>query len=132
LLHILKNDKRDSHRRSACRARERLKNEDGEKAHSTQKPESLLYRVILSSTKPDDIVLDPFFGSGTTGAVARKLGRHFIERRRAGGGACIWHRRNAPHPRPTAVARPHIGFAAPDLRGGNPDGINGLISARAS
>jgi len=78
LLHILKNDKRDSHRRSACRARERLKNEDGEKAHSTQKPESLLYRVILSSTKPDDIVLDPFFGSGTTGAVARKLGRHFI------------------------------------------------------
>jgi len=61
-----------------CSGHERLKNRDGEKAHSTQKPESLLYRVILSSTKPDDIVLDPFFGSGTTGAVARKLGRRFI------------------------------------------------------
>jgi modification methylase len=61
-----------------CSGHERLKNEDGEKAHSTQKPESLLYRVILSSTKANDIVLDPFFGSGTTGAVARKLGRHFI------------------------------------------------------
>ena len=52
--------------------------ENGEKAHSTQKPESLLYRVILSSTNPGDVVLDPFFGSGTTGAVAKKLGRHFI------------------------------------------------------
>jgi modification methylase len=61
-----------------CSGGERLKNEDGEKAHSTQKPESLLYRIIVASTKPDDIVLDPFFGSGTTGAVARKLGRHFI------------------------------------------------------
>ena len=61
-----------------CSGHERLKDEDGGKAHSTQKPESLLYRVILSSTKKDDVVLDPFFGSGTTGAVARKLGRHFI------------------------------------------------------
>ena len=49
-----------------------------QKAHSTQKPESLLYRVILSSSKPGDIVLDPFFGSGTTGAVAKKLHRHWI------------------------------------------------------
>jgi DNA modification methylase len=51
---------------------------NGTKAHSTQKPEALLYRVLLSSTKPNDLVLDPFFGSGTTGAVAKKLGRHFI------------------------------------------------------
>jgi hypothetical protein len=51
---------------------------DGVKAHSTQKPEALLYRVLLSSTNPGDVVLDPFFGSGTTGAVAKKLGRHFI------------------------------------------------------
>jgi modification methylase len=61
-----------------CSGNERLKNDDGEKAHSTQKPEALLHRVILSSTKPGDLILDPFFGSGTTGAVARKLGRHFI------------------------------------------------------
>ena len=61
-----------------CSGGERLKGEDGQKAHSTQKPESLLYRVILSSTRQGDVVLDPFFGSGTTGAVARKLGRHFI------------------------------------------------------
>ncbi len=61
-----------------CSGGERLKDENGEKAHSTQKPESLLHRVIVSSTKPGDVVLDPFFGSGTTGAVARKLGRRFI------------------------------------------------------
>jgi site-specific DNA-methyltransferase (adenine-specific) len=51
---------------------------NGAKAHSTQKPEALLYRVILSSSKPGDVVLDPFFGSGTTGAVAKKLGRRWI------------------------------------------------------
>jgi len=48
------------------------------KAHSTQKPESLLHRVLLSSTNQGDVVLDPFFGSGTTGAVAKRLGRRFI------------------------------------------------------
>jgi modification methylase len=57
---------------------ERLKDEQGEKAHSTQKPQDLLYRVILSSSKPNDIVLDPFFGSGTTGAVAKLLHRNWI------------------------------------------------------
>ena len=57
--------------------KERIKS-NGAKAHSTQKPEVLLYRVILSSTNPGDVILDPFFGSGTTGAVAKKLGRHFI------------------------------------------------------
>ena len=61
-----------------CSGNERLKDEAGTKAHSTQKPESLLHRVIVSSTKPGDVVLDPFFGSGTTGAVARRLGRQFI------------------------------------------------------
>jgi modification methylase len=61
-----------------CSGGERLKDANGDKAHSTQKPESLLHRVIVSSTKPGDIVLDPFFGSGTTGAVARRLGRRFI------------------------------------------------------
>ena len=58
--------------------KERIRTKKGAKAHSTQKPEALLYRVLLSSTKPGDVVLDPFFGSGTTGAVAKKLGRHFI------------------------------------------------------
>jgi modification methylase len=61
-----------------CNGKERLKDADGDKVHPTQKPESLLYRVILSSTKPGDVILDPFFGSGTTGAAAKKLGRHFI------------------------------------------------------
>jgi modification methylase len=61
-----------------CTGNERLKDGEGEKAHPTQKPEALLYRVILSSSNPHDVVLDPFFGTGTTGAVARKLHRHFI------------------------------------------------------
>jgi modification methylase len=61
-----------------CAGHERLKGPDGQKAHSTQKPEALLHRVIVSSTKPGDVILDPFFGSGTTGAVAKRLGRHFI------------------------------------------------------
>ncbi|HEU0095063.1 MAG TPA: DNA methyltransferase, partial [Rhizomicrobium sp.] len=61
-----------------CAGGERLKDANGQKAHSTQKPESLLHRVIVSSTKPGDVILDPFFGSGTTGAVAKRLGRHFI------------------------------------------------------
>jgi len=61
-----------------CAGNERIRGADGQKAHSTQKPEALLHRVIVSSTRPGDVVLDPFFGSGTTGAVARRLGRHFI------------------------------------------------------
>jgi DNA modification methylase len=60
-----------------CSGRERLR-ADGEKVHSTQKPEALLYRVILSSTDPGGLVLDPFFGSGTTGAAAKRLGRLWI------------------------------------------------------
>ena len=61
-----------------CTGAERLKDEGGAKAHPTQKPQSLLTRVILGSTNPGDVILDPFFGSGTTGAVARMLGRNFI------------------------------------------------------
>ncbi len=61
-----------------CTGSERLKGDDGDKLHPTQKPESLLYRVLLSSTKPGDVVLDPFFGTGTTGAAARRLGRKYI------------------------------------------------------
>ncbi len=61
-----------------CSGKERLRVENGDKVHPTQKPEALLYRVIMSSTKPGDVILDPFFGSGTTGAVAKKMGRHFI------------------------------------------------------
>jgi len=61
-----------------CTGEERLKDDKGDKAHPTQKPEALLHRVIMSSTKPGDIILDPFFGTGTTGAVARRLGRKFI------------------------------------------------------
>ncbi len=51
---------------------------NGEKVHTTQKPEALLYRVILASSNPGDVILDPFFGTGTTGAVAKKLRRHYI------------------------------------------------------
>ena len=61
-----------------CTGKERLKDDKGEKLHSTQKPEALLYRVILASTKVGDVILDPFFGTGTTGAVAKKIGRNFI------------------------------------------------------
>ena len=61
-----------------CGGGERLKGEDGKKAHPTQKPEALLHRVLLASSKPGDLVLDPFFGTGTTGAVARRLGRQWI------------------------------------------------------
>ncbi|WP_428407855.1 site-specific DNA-methyltransferase [Hyphococcus sp.] len=61
-----------------CTGAERIKGEDGAKTHPTQKPESLLYRILIASTKPGDVVLDPFFGSGTTGAAAKYLGRHFI------------------------------------------------------
>jgi modification methylase len=60
-----------------CVGPERLK-EDGRKAHPTQKPEALLHRVLIASTRPGDLVLDPFFGTGTTGAVAKRLGRRFI------------------------------------------------------
>ena len=61
-----------------CSGKERLKDIKNQKLHNTQKPEELLLRVVLSSTKPGDLVLDPFFGTGTTGVVCKKLGRKFI------------------------------------------------------
>jgi modification methylase len=61
-----------------CTGEERLKDGDGRKLHPTQKPESLVARAILSSSKPGDVVLDPFFGTGTTGAAAKRLGRHYV------------------------------------------------------
>ena len=61
-----------------CTGHERLKDSDGNKAHPTQKPESLLHRLILGTTNAGDVVLDPFFGTGTTGAVAKMLGRNYI------------------------------------------------------
>jgi modification methylase len=61
-----------------CAGGERVKGENGSKAHPTQKPEALLYRILLACTKAGDVILDPFFGTGTTGAVARRLGRRWI------------------------------------------------------
>lgn len=61
-----------------CTGNERLKNEHGLKLHPTQKPESLLHRVLVASTNANDVVLDPFCGSGTTPAMAKRLGRHYI------------------------------------------------------
>jgi modification methylase len=61
-----------------CTGEERIKGQDGRKGHPTQKPEALLHRVILATTRPGEVVLDPFFGTGTTGAAAKRLGRGFI------------------------------------------------------
>ncbi len=61
-----------------CAGAERLKDKDGRKAHPTQKPEALLHRIILAATRPGHVVLDPFLGSGTTAAVAKRLGRRYI------------------------------------------------------
>jgi len=60
-----------------CAGQERLK-KGGHKVHPTQKPEALLYRILLACSNPGDVILDPFFGTGTTGAVAKRLGRHYI------------------------------------------------------
>jgi modification methylase len=78
-----------------CTGAERLKDSSGAKAHPTQKPEALLHRVLLSSSRPGDLVLDPFFGSGTTGAVARRLKRHFIGIERDAGYRALAEQRIA-------------------------------------
>ena len=93
-----------------CTGRERIKT-NGVKAHSTQKPEALLYRVLLASTNPGDVVLDPFFGSGTTGAVAKKLGRHFIGIERDEGYIKIARARIA-----AVECAPEAAIDLPDLR----------------
>ncbi len=81
-----------------CTGGERLKDDNGEKAHPTQKPEALLHRAILAATDPGDLVLDPFFGTGTTGAVAKKLGRKYLGLEREEKYAEIAHRRLATIP----------------------------------
>ena len=61
-----------------CSGPERLKDDNGKKAHPTQKPEALLHRILIATTDRGDVVLDPFFGTGTTGAMAKRLGRHWV------------------------------------------------------
>jgi len=78
-----------------CAGAERIKGADGAKAHPTQKPEALLYRILLACTKPGDVVLDPFFGTGTTGAVARRLGRRWIGIERESAYVKVAHERIA-------------------------------------
>jgi modification methylase len=108
-----------------CSGAERLK-VDGHKAHSTQKPEALLHRLILATTRPGDVVLDPFFGSGTTGAVARKLGRAYIgiEREPAYVKLARERLRRISPPRPEDLAvtpskreKPRVPFGAVVERG---------------
>jgi modification methylase len=78
-----------------CTGHERLKTEAGDKAHPTQKPEGLLHRVLVGSSNPGDVVLDPFFGTGTTGAVAKMLGRDYIGIERDAGYRDIAEKRLA-------------------------------------
>src|SRR5687767_11439319 len=104
-----------------CTGDERLKGADGKKLHPTQKPEALLARVILSSSRPDDLVVDPFCGTGTTGAVAKRLGRRFIGFEREKAYAAVAEKRlagvkplEAPTLAPFMTAReaPRVPFSA--------------------
>ena len=78
-----------------CGGPERLKDGEGKKAHPTQKPEALLHRVLVASSRPGELVLDPFCGTGTTGAVARRLGRRFVGIERDPGYAALARERIA-------------------------------------
>jgi modification methylase len=92
-----------------CTGQERLRGEDGHKLHPTQKPEALLYRVIMAATKPGDVVMDPFFGTGTTGAVAKRLGRNWLGLEREHGYAQSAQARIAaiePAPDPSLLFTP--------------------------
>ena len=109
-----------------CTGEERLKGRDGKKLHPTQKPEALLARVILSISRLDDLVLDPFCGTGTTGAVAKRLGRRFIGFERDADYAKAAEKRiaavtplAAPALAPFMTAReaPRVAFAALIERG---------------
>ena len=109
-----------------CTGEERLKTPDGKKLHPTQKPEALLARVILSASRPGDLVLDPFLGSGTSAAVAKRLGRRFIGIERDSAYAQAAHTRIAgidPFPEATLVPfqtpreAPRVPFAALIERG---------------
>lgn len=109
-----------------CTGEERLKGRDGKKLHPTQKPEALLARVILSSSRVDDLVLDPFCGTGTTGAVAKHLGRRFVGLERDKSYAAAAEKRiaavtplEAPTLAPFVTARdaPRVPFSALIERG---------------
>ena len=104
-----------------CTGAERLKDASGKKTHPTQKPEALLARVLLSASNAGDLVFDPFFGSGTTGAVARRLGRNFLglerdpiyaEAARARIAAVEPLPAEAVEPMPTRRAEPRVAFAS--------------------
>ena len=104
-----------------CTGEERLKGANGKKLHPTQKPEALLARVILAASRPDDLVLDPFCGTGTTGAVAKRLGRRFLGIEREAGYAKAAEKRLAAvaplaaaslAPFMTAREAPRVPFAA--------------------
>ena len=121
-----------------CTGEERLKGRDGKKLHPTQKPEALLARVILAASRPDDLVLDPFCGTGTTGAVARRLGRRFIGFEREQEYAVAAEKRieaTEPMPEPalstfmTAREAPRVPFTALIERGLLAPGIK-LVDAK--
>jgi modification methylase len=121
-----------------CTGEERLKGADGKKLHPTQKPESLLARVILSASRPDDLVLDPFSGTGTTGAVAHRLRRRFIGIERSSEYAAAARARIAatePMPEPalasfmTAREAPRVPFSRLIERGLVEPGIK-LVDAK--
>jgi modification methylase len=114
-----------------CTGEERLKDEQGRKVHPTQKPEALLTRILMSSSNPGDLVLDPFFGSGTTGAVAKRLGRHFLGIERDATYAAHARRRiaaveplppGAVLPPPARRSEPRVPFSAVVERGLVPAG----------
>ncbi|WP_029350491.1 site-specific DNA-methyltransferase [Bosea sp. 117] len=109
-----------------CSGGERLKDGEGRKAHPTQKPEALIARILLASSKPGDVVLDPFLGSGTTAAVAKKLRRHFvgIERDATYADAALARiaaaeplPEDALAPAPSAREAPRVAFASLVERG---------------
>ncbi len=121
-----------------CTGEERLKGGDGKKLHPTQKPESLLARVILAASRPDDLVLDPFSGTGTTGAVAHRLRRRFIGIERSSDYAAAARERIGavePLPEPslasfmTAREAPRVPFSALIERGLVEPGIK-LVDAK--
>jgi modification methylase len=121
-----------------CTGEERLKGGDGKKLHPTQKPEALLARVILAASRPDDLVLDPFSGTGTTGAVAHRLRRRFVGIERAAEYVTAAQRRIAgiePMPEPalasfvTAREAPRVPFLALLERGLLAPGIK-LVDAK--
>jgi len=121
-----------------CTGDERLKDGKGKKLHPTQKPEALLARVILSSSRPDDLVLDPFCGTGTTGAVAKRLGRRFVGCEQDSGYAKAAEKRiaatkplEAPTLAPFVTAReaPRVPFSALIERGLVTPGVR-LVDAK--